>query len=411
MDRLATDILGPFPVSSGGNRYVLLVMDEFTKYVEAYAIPDQTAKTVAYKIAYDFISRYGVPLDIHSDQGRDYESELFKQCNLLDIHKTRSSPFRPLGNSMVERYNRTLVHMISAYVNENQLDWDEHLPLLTSAYRSCRHESTGYTPNMLMYGREVHIPIQLVMGGVTSDTEENGDNTAEFVTKLKDKMLRVHELCREHLQKSLERERRDYDTRISINNYEVGDLVYALDSTKTVGKSYKLKSDRWKGPLVIVRKISDLLFEVRGPPKTKPKVLHHDRLKPYLSEDRPPWIQTLRDKLHKVPTTKETVELTTLTTHDADAAETKKVPSPQDTPEPDVRGKETIPVTSARMDTHTAKVKAKDSCQAIPVSKLATWQEQGKAPEIPTNVSNTTVNKSLNKRISLWKRGYYLLKG
>ena len=249
------------------------------------------------------------------------------------------------------------------------------------------------------------------MGGVTSDTEEYGENVADFVTKLKDKMLRVHELCREHLQQSLERERRDYDTRISINNYNVGDLVYALNSTKTVGKSYKLKSARWKGPLVIVRKISDLLFEVRGPPKTKPKVLHHDRLKPYLSEDRPPWIQTLRDKLHKVPTTKETVEPTTVTAHDADAAETKTVPSPQDTPEPDVKGKETIPLSAgSRIDTHTAKVKVKDSCEAIPVSKLATWQEQCKAPEISTNVSDATVNKALNKRVSLWKGDITCLK-
>ena len=135
MDRVATDILGPFPVSDRGNRYVLLVCDQFTKWTEAYAIPDYKAHTVAAKLVDEFFSRFGPSLELHSDQGSTYESVLFKEvCKLLDIHKTRTTPFHPSSNGMVERFNRTLLDMIAMYIDENQKDWDCHLPLLTAAY-------------------------------------------------------------------------------------------------------------------------------------------------------------------------------------------------------------------------------------------------------------------------------------
>ncbi len=106
-------------------------------------MPDFTAKTVAQKLVYEFISRYGVPLEIHSDQSRNYEANLFKEmCQLLDIHKTRTSPYHPQSNGITEKYNQVLVNMISAYVKKNQKDRDINLPLLTAAYRTCEHSST-----------------------------------------------------------------------------------------------------------------------------------------------------------------------------------------------------------------------------------------------------------------------------
>ena len=92
LDRVSTEILGPLPLSDKGNRYILNVMDQFTRWVEAYAIPDFTTRTVAEKIVLEFVSRLGTPLELHSDQGRNYESELFKEvCRLLDIHTTTRS--------------------------------------------------------------------------------------------------------------------------------------------------------------------------------------------------------------------------------------------------------------------------------------------------------------------------------
>lgn len=107
------------------------------------------------KIVEEVITRLGVPDTIHSDQGRQYESELFQEtCKLLDIQKTHTTPYHPQSDGMVERFNRTLTTMLSAFVNEHHSDWDVHLPYVMMAYRSSIQETTGMTPNMLMLGRE-----------------------------------------------------------------------------------------------------------------------------------------------------------------------------------------------------------------------------------------------------------------
>ena len=86
MDRLATDILGPFPTTVRGNRYVLVVTDHFTNWVEIIPVPDQTAETTAHRILTEVICRFGCPLDIHSDQGANYRSNLFQElCKLLEV--------------------------------------------------------------------------------------------------------------------------------------------------------------------------------------------------------------------------------------------------------------------------------------------------------------------------------------
>ena len=79
MERIAIYVLGPLPITETGNKYILIVADYFTKWVEAYPMPNQEATTVAELLVREFISRFGVPLLIHSDQSRNFESELFAE--------------------------------------------------------------------------------------------------------------------------------------------------------------------------------------------------------------------------------------------------------------------------------------------------------------------------------------------
>ena len=109
MERIAIDVLGPLPITETGNKYILIVADYFTKWVEAYPMPNQEATTVAELLVKQFICRFGVPPLIHSDQGRNFESELFAEmCQLLGIKKTRTTPYHPQSDGMVERFNCTL---------------------------------------------------------------------------------------------------------------------------------------------------------------------------------------------------------------------------------------------------------------------------------------------------------------
>ena len=295
MDRVVTDVLGPLTVSDNNNRYILVAMDTFTKYVEAYAIPDQTSETICNKLVFEFFSRLGLPLDLHSDQGRSYQSELFRQmCCLLEINQTKSSSYHPSANGICERYNQTLLNMITTYVNEEQTNWDVYLPLVTSAYRSSVHETTGYTPNYLMFGREVNLPVQFLVGVAPNHTLQSHP---EYVSNLQDKFTKVYNSVRKSLKMNAIRQKRDYDTRLAQKNYNEADMVYCLDSTKVVGKSPKLKSQVWKGPYIIVRKISDILFEIKGSLKGKSKIIHHDRIKPYLSNVVPQWAMSLQAEI------------------------------------------------------------------------------------------------------------------
>ena len=137
----------------------------FTKWAEAYPICNQEAVTVATVFVNEFISRFGTPRQLHTDQGRNFESALFKEvCAMLSIDKTRTTPFHPQSDGMVERLNRTIECMLSMYVAEDQKDWDLHLPCMMMAYRATPQGSSQCSPNLLMLDRETELPIDLMVG-------------------------------------------------------------------------------------------------------------------------------------------------------------------------------------------------------------------------------------------------------
>ena len=153
LERVALDILGPLPDSDRGNKYILIIGDYFSKWTEAYAIPNQEATTVARVLVEEFVARFGIPRQIHSDRGRNFESKVFQEmCKSLGMDKTRTTPLHPQSDGMIEHFNRTIERMLSKFVAENQRDWDSHLPILMMAYRSAVHETTSFTPCELMFG-------------------------------------------------------------------------------------------------------------------------------------------------------------------------------------------------------------------------------------------------------------------
>ena len=132
---LSTDVLCPLPVTPRNNRYILVVTDHFTKWVEIFAVPDQTAVTTASVILNEVIARYGSPQSIHSDLGSNYESQIFKElCKLMETRKTRASVRNPKGNAQVSKFNRTLICMKKAYLKGEQENWDLNLGCLARLF-------------------------------------------------------------------------------------------------------------------------------------------------------------------------------------------------------------------------------------------------------------------------------------
>ena len=128
---------GHYSRRRGGNQYILTGQCAFTKWVEAYALSNQKAKTCAQAIVNNWISRFRVPDSIHSDQGRNFESHLFSHlCEMLQIKKTRTTPYHPAGNGKVDNINRTVKSLLKVRVAEEPERWDQHLGLSMMAYRS-----------------------------------------------------------------------------------------------------------------------------------------------------------------------------------------------------------------------------------------------------------------------------------
>ncbi|GFW21947.1 retrovirus-related Pol polyprotein from transposon 412 [Trichonephila clavipes] len=195
-EHIAFDILGPLPRTASGNKYLLVVMDYFTKWPEVYPIPDQEAPTVAEAVVQHWISRYGVPLQLHSDQGRNFVSAVLKGvCELHGIDKTKTTPLHPQSDGMVERFNRTILNNLSLMVSKNQKDWDQKVPLFLLAYRSAVHETTGYSPSQMLFGRDLRLPCDLLFGH-PPDTPSSPE---EYVQNLQARFEDVHNLAREQI--------------------------------------------------------------------------------------------------------------------------------------------------------------------------------------------------------------------
>jgi len=109
LDLVTMDILSGLPTASDGSKYILVLVDAFTKWVEAYPLPDQEDSTCMDAAYAGFFARFGLPLQLHSDQGHNFESTLVKElCALAGVHKTRTTPFHPRSDGLTERANRTI---------------------------------------------------------------------------------------------------------------------------------------------------------------------------------------------------------------------------------------------------------------------------------------------------------------
>lgn len=278
LERIAIDILGPLPLSLNNNKYILVLTDYFTRWTECYAMPNQEAATVTKIFVEQFVCRFGIPYQIHTDQGRQFESRLFQEmCSMLQIDKTRTTSFHPQSDGLVERFNRTVEDMLSKFVSINQRDWETYLPLVMMAYRSSVHESTGYSPCLMMFGRDINLPVDLLYGKPPS---ENETTQIEYIDDTKRIMWEVHEHARENMSKASNRQKRQYDHRSNLSKYKSDDAVWLQVTSRVKGRSPKLQT-RWDGPFFVVEALSDLVYKIQKTPNSACKVVHHDRLKPY----------------------------------------------------------------------------------------------------------------------------------
>ena len=182
-ETLAIDVTGPHPKSANGFVYILTIVDHFSKFAFAYPMRNQEAHTVAKLLLDNVICLRGVPDRILTDQGPNFESQLFQElCRALGIHKIRTSPYEASTNGFTERFHLTLNAMLAKCVKENQRDWDRCLQPVLAAYRSSCHTSMSMSPNFVIFGRENVMPADIVLcnANILSDSE---NSVVEFVAE------------------------------------------------------------------------------------------------------------------------------------------------------------------------------------------------------------------------------------
>ena len=275
MERVAVDVVGPLPVTDSGNRYLLVAMDYFTKWPEVYALPNQEAITVAQALVEGFFSRFGAPIELHSDQGRNFESAVMTEvCRLFGIHKTRTTAGYPQGDGMVERFNRTLLNSLATVVSQHQRDWDDHVPLVLLAYRTAVHESTGMAPCVAMLGRELRGPVELAIPRPEQEPLPAG---TQYATGLREKLELVHDLVRGRLQLVGLQAKARYDRKADTNGFKPGDAVWLFNPRVRRNQSPKLARP-WEGPYRVVERVTDVVYRIQLTCRSKPRTVNRYRL-------------------------------------------------------------------------------------------------------------------------------------
>ena len=258
---VAIDIL-QVPLSNRNNRYLLVVQDYFTKWPEAIPIPDQTAERISKEMVKLFCT-YGIPDIVHSDQGQNFESTIFRQTlEAFGIKKSHTSAYHPEGDGMVERLNRSLLQLLRTYA-QRQDDWENNLPLVLYAYRSATHSSTGTSPFVLMYGRQ---PKSSTFSSFT------GYDALQYQGTLRAKLAELQDLVEAHIVETAQCQKGNYDQNSAERSFKVGDLVWL--SIPTAGKL----DPRWEGKWKVKSKKSPVTMEITDGKRTK--VVHVNRLQP-----------------------------------------------------------------------------------------------------------------------------------
>ena len=247
-EKISIDLAGPLPSGENGEKYILGIIDNFSRFVALIPLKRGTAEEVAKALVRHWISLFGSPYSIHSDRGTEFENVLIKElCSVLGIIKTKSAPYYPAGNSMVERLFRTAKDMIYATVNSTGKKWTEVLPLIERALRCTRQGNTTFSPFEIIFGRK--------MTPFTCMTRsKNNVSESEYINRIRNYMAQVNERLRQEVikdGKSIQASK--------IKPFQVGDRVMA----KVYPVKKGIECPRYDGPYLVIKVLNTWTYQLQ----------------------------------------------------------------------------------------------------------------------------------------------------
>ncbi|KAK8549098.1 hypothetical protein V6N12_061996 [Hibiscus sabdariffa] len=225
------DVIGPiFPKASNGHRFIFVIIDYFTKWVEAASFANVTESVICRFIKKEIICRFGLPERIVSDNAKNLNSKMMERiCEQFKIKHHRSVTYRPKMNGAVEAANKNIKRIV-AKMTTTYRDWHEKLPFALLAYRTSVRTSTGATPYSLVYGTEAVLPIEVEIPSLRVLSEVDLDE-AEWVQARYDQLNLIEEkrlraIC--HAQMYQKRMIRAHSKKVRPREFREGDLVLKM---------------------------------------------------------------------------------------------------------------------------------------------------------------------------------------
>ena len=272
-ERVHMDLFGPMKSAANGNKYVNVMTDAYTKVVELDAIPDKSAETVARSFFERWICRYSVPIQLVTDNGKEFSNELLNElCKLLGIKHKTTTAYHPASNSSAESFNRSMKKYLTAMLdNDKTLDWEAQLPMLQLSYNTHVHQSTLESPFWLTYHMDPRLPY--------FDLEKPKPlYNAQAAPALFQSLSETHKKVHQEQWKARDLREEYYNRKAKERSFEPGDRV--LFYNNAVPKNVNAKFYKhWQGPYVITKKLSPLNYVIRETNRSKEKVVHIEKLK------------------------------------------------------------------------------------------------------------------------------------
>ena len=272
-NKVAFDLVGPLPKSKRGHRYILTMMDLFSKFPAAVPLK-KVDNTTVLDAMLDVFASYGLPKVLLTDQGSVFTSRLTRaMCTQFGIEKIQTTPYHPQSDGALERFHACLKGMLKRSGGE-LADWDKQLKYLLFAYRSTPHCTTGFTPFNLLFGREVRGPLDILHEAwLHGDVEQA--SVHEWLNSVQAQLSELSILVGNKETVAKQKMKAQYDKSVTVKVFQEGDMVLVWKP----GIHAKMGAS-WDGPYVVGKQRSPVTYSVHVPGKvTKTKILHVNLLK------------------------------------------------------------------------------------------------------------------------------------
>ena len=266
---VAFDIQSITPKTDAGNTKVIAIIDVFTRYVRALAIPDEKGETIAKILIEEWISIFGPMERLLSDCGPNLTGAVVENmAQFFGIKRLKTYPLHPQANGTVERWNRTLIRDIASFMSTGLSDWDQHVALACYRYNTSQCEATGITPFKAMFGVDAFE----AWGELEIDAEDDEP------TDLAARLSMLHKILLKNGIRARHRAAKYYDCAVKETEYKIGDRVMVWDKELASKEGNKVIKP-WIGPYIIVEKLGRVGCELRSEIGNKVARVHVNRLR------------------------------------------------------------------------------------------------------------------------------------